>query len=133
MNAVDTNVLIYACDGRDPVKQQRAIDLLRSMSPGITLWQVGVEFLAAARRLESQGFNPADAWERLAELMVRFPLVAPSSSALPIAKSLHLDQRVSFWDAMVLASCLDAGVDVFYSEDMPGTIIPGIQIVNPFT
>ncbi len=37
MNAVDTNVLIYARDGRDPVKQAIAATLLASLTDGVLL------------------------------------------------------------------------------------------------
>jgi len=43
MNAVDTNVLIYAHDPRDPVKQNRAAELIASLTDGVLLWQVSCE------------------------------------------------------------------------------------------
>jgi predicted nucleic acid-binding protein len=33
---------------------------------------------------------------------------------------------------MILASCLDAGVKVLYSEDLPGGDVEGLSVVNPF-
>ena len=41
-------------------------------------------------------------------------------------------QHVSFWDALILAACLDAGVSLLYSEDIPGGDIGNIPVVNPF-
>jgi len=39
----------------------------------------------------------------------------------------------SFWDALLVAACLDAGVATLYSEDFdPGSRIDSLQIVNPF-
>jgi len=38
MNAVDTNVLVYAHDPRDPVKQDKAAALIASLSDGVLLW-----------------------------------------------------------------------------------------------
>jgi len=36
-------------------------------------------------------------------------------------------------DAMILAACVEAGVEIFYSEDVPGfDDFQGLQIVNPF-
>jgi hypothetical protein len=37
MNAVDTNILIYVRDPRDPVKQQKAVQLATSLSDGALL------------------------------------------------------------------------------------------------
>ena len=36
------------------------------------------------------------------------------------AQGLHVSHRISFWDAMILASCLEVGVEILYSEDVPG-------------
>lgn len=59
MNAVDTNVLIYRIDSRDPVKQLKARNLVRQLrsasDPMVLLWQVLGEFPSQLRRWESQG------------------------------------------------------------------------------
>jgi len=33
---------------------------------------------------------------------------------------------------MILAACVDASIEVLYSEDIPGQGIDGIRVVNPF-
>jgi predicted nucleic acid-binding protein len=38
MNAVDTNILIYVNDPRDPIKQAKASSLLLSLTDGVLLW-----------------------------------------------------------------------------------------------
>jgi predicted nucleic acid-binding protein len=43
MNAVDTNILIYARDPRDPTKQALATALLSSLTDAVLLWQVACE------------------------------------------------------------------------------------------
>jgi predicted nucleic acid-binding protein len=59
MNAVDTNVLVYAFDSAEPAKQARAIALIDRLvrSPGgtVLLWQSIVEFLACLRRWQASG------------------------------------------------------------------------------
>ena len=42
MIAVDTNVLIYACDRADSRRQKVALDLVTNAQDGVLLWQVGV-------------------------------------------------------------------------------------------
>jgi predicted nucleic acid-binding protein len=69
MIALDTNVLIYACDRSDPQRQQTAIQLVASSADGVLLWQVACEFVAASRKLSAQGFSASDAWSRLAEFL----------------------------------------------------------------
>jgi predicted nucleic acid-binding protein len=133
MIALDTNVLIYACDKADPVRQQIALDLISNTADAVILWQVACEFVAASRKLERQGFTAADAWARLGDFLAVCPLVMPTGTAvLERAKNLHLDHKVSFWDAIILAACVDAGASLLYSEDTPGGDIAGVPVVNPF-
>ncbi len=59
-------------------------------------------------------------------------MIPRGAAVLDRAKHLHLTHNVSFWDAMILAACLDADVRLLYSEDIPGGDISGIPVVNPF-
>ncbi len=68
MNAVDTNVLIYAHDRRDPRKQALAVSLIQSQADGVLLWQVACEYLSASRKLESQGYSMEQAWQDIRDL-----------------------------------------------------------------
>lgn len=133
MNAVDTNVLIYACDSRDPVRQDTALGLIGSMRDGVLVWQVACEFIAASRKLAPQGLTPSAAWDRLSEFMQLFTLVMPSRPTLDRARLLHTNSGVAFWDATILAACADVGVTRLYSEDVPGNANVGVEVVNPFT
>lgn len=78
MIAFDTNVLSYCCDDNDPLRQQRAFDLLAATEDGVLLWQVAAEFVAASRKLASQGFSSTHAWARLREFMDVLTIVVPS-------------------------------------------------------
>ena len=78
MIAVDTNVLIYACDKADPRRQQIALDVVTSIEDGVLLWQVACEFISASRKLNKQGFTSTHAWNRLAEFRELLPLLLPS-------------------------------------------------------
>jgi len=84
MIALDTNVLIYACDRSNRARQTQALDLIDQAVDGVLLWQVACEFIAASRKLSAQGFTAADAWERLAEFQALFPLVHPSAAVLTV-------------------------------------------------
>jgi predicted nucleic acid-binding protein len=133
MIALDTNILIYACDKADPKRQQVALDLVRSAADGVLLWQVACEFVAASRKLRYQGFRTVDAWNSLADYQAMFPLVVPTPGSFERARILHADQGWSFWDAMIVAASLECGATRLYSEDLPGRILRGpLEIVNPF-
>jgi predicted nucleic acid-binding protein len=133
MIAIDTNVLIYACDRSDPRRQKIALDLIEEATDGVLLWQVACEFIAASRKLAKNGFTAQDAWNRLGEFMGVFPLIPPHADILKGARTLHLRYGVSFWDALILSSCTQANVGTLYSEDVPGhSSLPGLRVIDPF-
>jgi predicted nucleic acid-binding protein len=47
--------------------------------------------------------------------------------------ALARDHRLAFYDAVIVASAIEAGCDILYSEDMQhGRSIGGLSLVNPF-
>lgn len=138
MTAIDTNVLVYAIDSDEPVKQAKAVSLLtRLRQPGgstVLLWQVAGEFLKVLRHRESKGrITSADVESNFRRYSTMFPLVTPKAQLLPHYFRLFQRFSLSHWDAMLLAACKEAGVTTLYSEDMDaGTDFDGLRIVNPF-
>jgi hypothetical protein len=100
---VDTNVLIYACDKADLKRQRVALDLVSSARDGVLLWQIACEFVAASRKLRSQGFTTVHAWDRLADYLTIFPLILPASGD-SFTRS-HFPRR----GRMVVLGCDDCG------------------------
>jgi len=97
------------------------------------LWQVACEFLSVSRKLSKQGFTSMHAWIRLTEFRDLLPLVLPTDGNLARAKELHLTRGASLWDALILAACVEAGVDTFCSGDLPGfDDFEGVRVINPF-
>lgn len=70
MNALDTNIVLYAHDHRDPAKQQEAQRLLAALRPVALLWQVGCELIFASRKLERVGFTQDMASDVLMDLKI---------------------------------------------------------------
>jgi predicted nucleic acid-binding protein len=110
MNAVDTNVLLYVHDPRDRDKQVKAAAMLQSLTDGVLLWQVACEYIAASRKLEPLGYNRAQAWRDIGDLRRVWTTLLPSWSLLERAERLLDSYSLSFWDAMIIAACLEAGV-----------------------
>jgi predicted nucleic acid-binding protein len=133
MNAVDTNVLLYVHDPRDVTKQATASSLLHSLTDGVLLWQVACEYLAASRKLVPFGYNLSQAYEDVRDLQRVWFTLLPSWSTLDRAEILLSSYSLSFWDAMIIAACLEAGVTRLYSEDFDAYAhVDSLQIVNPF-
>ena len=133
MNAVDTNVLIYTHDPRDPVKQAAAVALVGTVPDGVLLWQVACEYVAASRKLVAYGHNQAAAWRELRRLRGTWVTAVPSWEVAERAEELLTRYKLSFWDAMIVAACLESGVTRLYSEDFDNSAAAtGLEIINPF-
>ena len=134
MNAVDTNIWIYCHDSRDPAKQAVAKKLVLEAQPLALPWQVGCEFVAACRKLESFGFSKNEAWDALNDMCTNAKVVLlPVPDPWPETRSLQDQYSLSFWDALLAAACIRGGVRALYSEDFGGAAdIGGLSILNPF-
>jgi predicted nucleic acid-binding protein len=133
MNAVDTNVLIYAHDPRDPRKQAIATSLVGSLSDGALLWQVACEYLAASRKLEPYGYSLQQAFQDVRDPRATWSTILPSWDIMERSEALLQKYSLSCWDGLILAACIEAGVNSLYSEDFDAyPTLNGLSIINPF-
>jgi predicted nucleic acid-binding protein len=133
MNAIDTNVLVYAYDESAPAKRQRAQRLLATIQDGVLLWQVACEFIAATRKTLAPGEQMTAAWQRLDELRLVLPLIVPAEAVLDRARLMQESMNAHYWDCLLFSACVEAGVTRLYTEDVPSSAVSGLEIVNPFT
>jgi predicted nucleic acid-binding protein len=132
MNAVDTNILIYVNDSRDSAKKETAASLVSNLTEGILLWQVACEYLAASRKLESLGYDRAQAYQYIRDLQQVWYTALPTWSVIDRAENLMSRFSLSHWDSMIIAACLEMNVQTLYTEDLGYSSIDGLGIVNPF-
>lgn len=128
---VDTNVLLYAVDDRDPRKQQTAVSLLVAISDDMAVsTQVLQEFYwNATKKLRK---SPAAALEVVEHFSRRHVIVVTPNL---IVASVDTSERykISFWDAMIVEAAATAQCRTLYTEDLhPGQRIRGVRIQNPF-
>ena len=138
MNAIDTNVFVYLVDHTEPDKQQQAADLLRQARQDrgstVLLWQVAGEYLSCLRRWAREGrLSNSDIEPYLNRVTALFPFAFPTDRVLSISLDLHSRYSLSHWDSMLLAACVDAGVDTLYSEDLAADMTyDTVTVINPF-
>ena len=132
MNAVGTNILFYAHDPRNPAKQRIASNLIASLTDGALPWQVACEYLWASRKLQPFGYSSAEAFDEIRELRRVWSSVTPEWKALDRAETLKTGYSLSFWDALIVATCLEAGVRQLFSEDFGYQSVDTLKITNPF-
>jgi predicted nucleic acid-binding protein len=133
MNAVDTNVLVYTADPRDPRKNAIANSLVRHLSDGALLWQVACEYVNATRKLVPYGFDQTQAWRHIRKLRRSWTFVRPPWRTLSESERLFNRYSLSFWDSVLIAACLVGGIERLYTEDFDAyKRIDNLEIVNPF-
>lgn len=130
---LDTHILVVADAADEPVKQQRAIALIRqhrAAGTAVLSTQVLQEFMNVA--LRKLRLPAALIRERLA-FYRRFDLVPATPDLLAGALDLHLLHSLSFYDALILQAAISSGCQCLVSEDgQHGAVIAGVRIVNPF-
>jgi predicted nucleic acid-binding protein len=133
---VDTNVIVYLFDGRTPAKQRRSgellSDLARSRSPPVVSTQVLQEaYSALTRKLQ---IDPVDALAMLREAGdSTFRVIAVDVALIWLGAQRAIDDRLAFWDGLIVAAAMQAECDVLYSEDMqPGRRFGTLEVRNPY-
>lgn len=129
---LDTNLFIYSLDQSDPVKRDRCRDLLRGMvveKRGVISTQVLQEFyVAATRKLAADPLLIKD----IITSLERFETVIIIPTLIKEAIDCSIINRISFWDALIIAAAESAHCDILWTEDLnDGQIIRSVQIVNP--
>ncbi|MEJ0028148.1 MAG: PIN domain-containing protein [Rhizomicrobium sp.] len=131
--SLDSNVLVYAADFRDPLKQSIAEQIVRTAALRdclLGLQGIG-EFYAASTRKKI--LAPADAGRIALRYLATFPLFQATEDAHRIAAREAAAGRFSYWDCVLLASAAEAGCTTLLSEDMKdGAKLGAVTVRNPF-
>lgn len=129
----DTNILVYTLGPIDDPRRQAARDLIvRGMRNGnvVLTLQSLAEFSSVATRKLGMG---ADAVQQRVQAWSDVMPVQPATfDDLVAALRIVRDHRLSFWDALLCATILRAGVRYLFTEDLQdGQSLLGMTIVNP--
>ena len=131
---VDTNVLVYARDLRDPLKRNRAIEWLErlwSRRDGRTSCQIVSEFYdVATRKLHV----PADqAWQEAARYFAWSP-PAIDGRLLREAREIQRRYQISWWDSMIVAAAQLQDCVILLTEDLQdGMVFGKLAVRSPFS
>ncbi len=130
---LDTNVLVYLVDGRDPVRQARAREVVeRAVLTGrciLSVQNLGEFFVVAVRKGLA---TPAAAQQAVDDLTVAFTIASPTAADARVAVTAAVAGRFAYWDALLLATLERAGCTTLLSEDMgDGAALGGIDRAQP--
>ena len=135
---VDTNVLVYRFDPRDPRKQKIAESLLRDGVRKGSLrvpHQAIVEFVAACTRHLPGGplLLPEEARREAEELLSMFDILYPNEAIVRTALRGAAAYQLSWFDAHLWAYAEHYGMEDLYSEDFQHDRLYGtVRVLNPF-
>jgi predicted nucleic acid-binding protein len=130
---LDTKILVYAFDNRDPFKHRTCKDIVAAAVTErrpVALQALG-EFYGVTVR---KGIlTPQRAAAEVEQFISDFDTFPPSSSAYLLAAKEAARGTFSYWDAVLLISAGEAGCDIILSEDMAdGARLGNVTVRNPF-
>lgn len=131
---VDANVLVYAHDVDEPIKQKIAKQILRELwlsKAGTLSMQVLQEFYSVSTRKLKTRVSKSTA--RLVVEEYSQWCIETTPKEIAAAFRIQDTGNVNFWDALIVAAAVKSGATEILSEDMHGgQSIAGVRIVNPF-
>ncbi len=137
---VDSNVLVYAYDTTDPKKHQKAKALLEKC------WQKKVKYAVSSQNLAeffitttkkiSAPLSLEEA-EKIINDIISFHawnLVSYNEKTVLKAISYQKEFKSHFWDALIVATMVEAGITHIYTENISDfKKFKIIEAVNPFS
>ena len=131
---LDSNVLIYAYDPKDPRKKGIAQELVEKalLGDGVISVQVLAEF-AATLLHKLRPVVPSAAVTEILDAMHSISIVKPEAGTVRRAVEAYEEYGVQFYDGMIIAAAERAGCKKIWSEDLnAGQEYFGVKVENPF-
>ena len=130
---IDSNVLLYALDAGQPAKRDTAIELLDRLTLArrvVFSTQVFQEtYSVSVRKI---GLTGAAAQKSLTGLF-SYPVVQVDLPLLEAAMQRHQQDKIAFYDALIVESALSGGCAILASEDFQsGRKFGSLRVINPF-
>jgi predicted nucleic acid-binding protein len=136
---VDTNILVYVCDPRDPDKRAAAAKVLRAggLSGEFRIpHQALVEFVNSVTRLRGRPgpiMSFGDATRQAEWFMEEFPVLYPNEHVFRAALYGMATYRLPWFDAHLWAYASHYGISELLSEDFEhGRMYGPVRVRNPF-
>ena len=134
LSFLDTNVLVYAYDLREPEKRRIARHILDAGfgSQLVVSSQVLAEFAATMLHRASPPAS-ADAVMKALDALAAIRLIIPDGELVRRAVEARVAYGIHFYDGMIVAAAERAGCQQILSEDLnAGQEYFGIPATNPF-
>jgi len=128
---LDTNVLVYSYDDREPNKRRIARSHIAQSDFCVSTQVLGELFVTLTRKIPNT--VPAEAAAQAIEDLRAQSVVPLSDVLVSAAIETSIRYQLSYWDALIVEAAAAAGCTTLLTEDLnDGTVIKGVHIVNPF-
>lgn len=133
---VDTNVLVYARDLREPQRQLIAhawLERLWAERSGRIGMQILSEYYVTVTRKLKPGLIEEQAWDDV-EAFLQWQPQPIDRETMQRGRIIQARYQLSWWDSLVVAAARQQGCATLLTEDLQeGSLIDGVRIVNPFS
>lgn len=132
---VDSNVLVYTLDTRDPEKRERAKEIVRGVAVSGTA-ALPVQSLSelsnvCLRKLEP-ALDPREVRREIEKLYTAFKVIPLTAPVVMEALRGVGEHRLSYYDAQIWATARLTQIPVVLSEDFnPGATLEGVSFLDP--
>jgi predicted nucleic acid-binding protein len=130
---IDSNIWLYAfIEANETIKEARARSIIRDNSNIVISTQVINE--VSVNLIKKAGFAEDEIRQLVTSFYQRYTVSNISPDTLLLASQLREKYQCSYWDSLIIASALESGASIIYSEDMhDGLLVDGrLTIINPF-
>ena len=130
---LDTNIVIYSYSEDEPEKQEIANDILEQYNNQIIISNQVINELSNTLFRKFK-LNADEVRETVLELNDNFPIVNFNLQTQLKGIELKGKYKLQFYDSMILATALENGCNIVFSEDMQHNqvIENRLTIINPF-
>ena len=132
---IDSNLLVYTVDRREPQKRSRVLEVLdalqRSEGGAVSTQTLG-EFFAVSTRRIPDPIAYQTAREQVLAYIDSFAVYEVTVPIVVEATRAARDHQMSYWDAQIWATAKLNQIPYVLSEDLQGwDHLDGVRFVNP--
>lgn len=133
---IDTNVLVYAYDRSEPLKQKQALKVLGELAElgrGAVTTQVLGEFFTVVTRKIPAPLSAGEAAAQIRSHLSLWTVIEMTGTLVLDAANGVRDHKMSFWDAQIWAAARASRIPVVLTEDFSdSSVLDGVRLLNPF-
>lgn len=130
---IDTNILAYSIDKKDPTKQEQARRILKrlveSHQPVISTQVINEFYVVATTKLKADHFITKNIIHNFRNMEI----VTTDLELIEQAIDISVISQLSYWDSLIVAAAEKANCEFLFSEDLnTGHTYRGVVALNPF-